>query len=69
MPENVQSPNDRLAEAVVESLVDSGLLKTARQVDAMRLLTTSRVAASQWRIWAEDFAKEEAKNETETTSP
>lgn len=66
MQDKIQSPNERLAEATAKELVKTGLLKEIREEDATRLLTTSRVAASQWRIWAEDFAKEEAQNETAT---
>lgn len=66
MDDRSTSPNDRLADQVLTALQKADLLKPGRSSHASKMLKASKVSASDWRLWAEDYAKEEVKDDSHT---
>jgi hypothetical protein len=63
-----QSPNTELSDEVIKVLLQRKLLHHRRESEVRAALVSGKVRAEDWRVWAEDFAKEEVtdadKNET-----
>ena len=57
MVEKAESPNEELAEQIVDSLVSKRLIEEHRVPTLMAKLKNGPCSASDWRVWAEDFAK------------
>lgn len=53
------TPNDDLAEQIVDELLAKDIIKDHRAAMVKSKLMNGGCTASDWRIWAEDFAKPE----------
>lgn len=53
------TPNEQLAEAVVEALLENDLIKDSRRARVKKALCAGTAKSSEWIIWAEDFIQEE----------
>lgn len=62
-----QTPNDALADKIVSSLIEKGLLKKNREAEVRKSIITGKAKAEDWRVWAEDFMREEAGNGEQET--
>ena len=61
-----QTPNDELAEMLVDELRASGLLLEGRRATALERMTSGKVSQDDWRIWAEDLVLDEHAEAEET---
>lgn len=55
-------PNDELADDVIRVLLKKKLIQDKRKDELRTALTSGNARAEDWRIWAEDFAREETKD-------
>jgi hypothetical protein len=59
MPQKGPSPGEKLAEQVVDALLAKNLIQPHRKSALKSKLINGGCSASDWRIWAEDFARPE----------
>lgn len=52
-------PNEQLSTEVVNELIKAGLIKPARVEQVRAALSNGKCRASDWKIWAEDYTREE----------
>jgi len=57
-----KSPNDELADKVIQALVQKKLIQDRRKEEVRSALTSGRARPEDWRVWAEDYTREEAKD-------
>ena len=65
---SLKSPNEELADKVVLELIRKGLIYRERKEEVRIALSSGRAKAEDWRRWAEDFSREEAKDGDEDTT-
>jgi len=60
-----KSPNEELADKIVDKLLSDGLVEKKRKTVLQSALTTGKVKAADWRLWAEDVVMREVQDGSE----
>lgn len=62
MPDT-RTPNERLAEIVADSLINAGLIQSARLEDLRRKLAAGAAKAEDWSHWIENAQRSARRKE------